>query len=68
MKNVTVLLTREQMEIPYSKHKHIIIKGGFGRGKTMVAAAMLGKISDSLKNDEKLYHIYKTQEVNCWIR
>ena len=39
------------MEIPCSKHKHIIIKGG--SGKTIVAAAILGKISDSLKNDEK---------------
>ena len=56
MKKVTVLLTWEQMEIPYSKHKHIIIKGG--SGKTIVAVAILGKISDSLKNDEKLYHIY----------
>ena len=44
------------MEIRYSKHEHIIIKGG--SGKTIVAAAILRKISDSLKNDEKLYHIY----------
>ena len=57
MKNVAVLLTRQQMEILYSKHKHIIIKGGFGCGKTIVAAAMLKKISDRLKNDEKLYYI-----------
>ena len=57
MINVAVLLTREQMEILYSKHKHIIIKGGFGSGKTIVASAMLRKISDSLKNDEKLYYI-----------
>ena len=57
MINVAVLLTREQMEILYSKHKHIIIKGGFGSGKTIIASAMLRKISDSLKNDEKLYYI-----------
>ena len=57
MANVAVLLTREQMEILYSKHKHIIIKGGFGCGKTIAAAAMLKKISDMLKNDEKLYYL-----------
>ena len=57
MKNVAVLLTRQQMEVLHSKHKYIIIKGGFGCGKTIVAAAMLKKISDRLKNDEKLYYI-----------
>ena len=57
MANVMVLLTREQMDIVYSQVKHIIIKGGFGCGKTIVAAALLKKISESLKNDEKLYYI-----------
>ena len=57
MIKLAVLLTREQMDIVYSQDKHIIIKGGFGCGKTIVAAAMLEKISESLKNDEKLYYI-----------
>ena len=57
MANLTVLLTREQMEIFYSQEKHIIIKGGFGCGKTVIAAAMFKKIAESLKNDEKLYYI-----------
>ena len=57
MANLTVLLTREQMEIFYSQDKHIIIKGGFGCGKTVIAAAMFKKIAESLKNDEKLYYI-----------
>ena len=57
MENLTVLLTREQMEVVYSQDKHIIIKGGFGCGKTIIAAAILKKISESLKNDEKLYYI-----------
>ena len=33
----------EQMEIVYSQDKHIIIRGGFGCGKTIIAAAMLKK-------------------------
>ena len=57
MENLVVLLTREQMEIVYSHHNHIIIRGGFGCGKTIIAAAMLKKVSESLKNDEKLYYI-----------
>ena len=57
MANVTVLLTREQMEIVYSQDKHIIIRGGFGCGKTIIAATMLKKISENLKNNEKLYYI-----------
>ena len=55
--NLAVLLTREQMEIVYSHHKHIFIRGGFGCGKTIVAAAILKKVSESLKKDEKLYYI-----------
>ena len=57
MENLAVLLTREQMEIVYSQHKHIIVRGGFGCGKTIIAAAMLKKISESLETDEKLYYI-----------
>ena len=45
------------MEILYSQHKHIIIKGGFGCGETVIAAAMLKMISKSLRNDGKLYYI-----------
>ena len=57
MENLAVLLTREQMEIVYSQHKHVIVRGGFGCGKTIIAAAMLKKISEGLKTDEKLYYI-----------
>ena len=57
IENLAVLLTREQMEIVYSQHKHIIVRGGFECGKTVIAAAMLKKISESLKKDEKLYYV-----------
>ena len=57
MENLTVLLTREQMEIVNSQHNHIIVRGGFGCGKTIIAAALLKKVSESLKNDEKLYFV-----------
>ena len=57
MENLTVLLTREQMEIVNSQHNHIIVRGGFGCGKTIIAAALLKKVSETLKNDEKLYFV-----------
>ena len=57
MEHVKVLLTPEQMNIYYSQEKHMIIKGGFGCGKSIIAATMLEKIARSLKNDEKLFHI-----------
>ena len=57
MKNLPVLLPQQQMEILHSQDKHIIIDGDFGCGKTTMAAAILKKILESLKNDEKLYCI-----------
>ena len=57
MDSLAVLLTREQMEIFYSQDKHIIIKGGFGCGKTIVAAAILRKICQILQKHEKLFFI-----------
>ena len=57
MERLAVLLTREQIEIFYSQHKHIIIKGGFGCGKTIVAAAILEKICQTLQKYEKLFFI-----------
>ena len=57
MEYVKVLLTPDQMGIFYSQHKHMIIKGGFGCGKSIIAAAMLEKIAESLQNDEKLFHV-----------
>ena len=57
MEHMSVLLTPEQMGIFYSQDKHMIIKGGFGCGKSIIAAVILEKIEESLKNDEKLFHI-----------
>ena len=57
MTSLKVLLTPEQMEIFYSQHKHMIIKGGFGCGKTIVSAAVLEEISKKLEDHQKLYYI-----------
>ena len=57
MDSVAVLLTQEQMKIFYSQDKHMIVKGGFGCGKTIVATAILKKISQSLGEHEKLFFV-----------
>ena len=57
MEHLTVLLTPAQMDVYYSEKKHMIIKGGFGCGKSIIAAAMLQKIANSLGEDEKLSYI-----------
>ena len=57
MEQLTVLLTPEQLDVYYSEQKHMIIKGGFGCGKSIIAAAMLQKISESLKEYEKLFYV-----------
>ena len=57
MEQLKVLLTPEQLDIYYSEKRRMIIKGGFGCGKSIIAAAMLQKISESLKEDEKVFYI-----------
>ena len=57
MEHLKVLLTPEQLDVHYSQEKHMVIKGGFGCGKSIIANVMLEKISKSLKDDEKLYYV-----------
>ena len=57
MDHLAVLLTQEQTKIFYSQGKHIIVKGGFGCRRTIVAAAILKKISEGLGEHEKLFFI-----------
>ena len=44
MEHLTVLLTPAQMDVYYSQDKHMMIKSGFGCGKSIIAAAILQKI------------------------
>ena len=57
MEHLTVLLTPVQMDIYYSHDKHMLIKGGFVCGKSIIAAAMLQKILESLEEGQKLFYI-----------
>ena len=57
MEHLAVLLTPEQIQVYYSEKKHVIIKGGFGCGKSIIAAAMLQKIANSMGEGEQLFYI-----------
>ena len=57
MENLAVLLTPAQMDVYYAQEKHMIIKGGFGCGKSIIAAAMLQKIANSLGEGEQLFYV-----------
>ena len=57
MEQLKVLLTPEQLDVYYSEQKRMVIKGGFGCGKSIIAAPMLQKISKSLIEDEKLFYV-----------
>ena len=57
MKNLAVLLTPAQMDVYYAQEKHMIIKGGFGCGKSIIAVAMLRKIANSLGEGEQLFYV-----------
>ena len=57
MEHLKVLLTPDQLNVYYSQEKHMVLKGGFGCGKSIIANVMLQKISESLKEDEKLFYV-----------
>ena len=53
----TILMTREQLDIVYSFHKHLIIKGCYGSGKTIVARKKAEIISHLLQDDDSLWYV-----------
>ena len=53
----TILMTPEQTNIVYSPKKHIIIKGCYGSGKTIVAHKRAERISGLLGKEDSLYYI-----------
>ena len=52
-----ILLTPEQIRIIYSSHKHLIIKGCYGSGKSTVGRIKAEMISRELKEKEALYYV-----------
>ena len=57
MEEASLLLTREQINILDSQSKHLIIKGSFGTGKSIVARVKLQNLSANLSENEMLYYV-----------
>ena len=53
----SLFLTREQLDIVHSPHKHIIIKGCYGSGKTLVAHKKIETITHTLNDNDCLWYI-----------
>ena len=58
MQHALVMLTPEQREILYSVHKHLIIKGPYGCGKTIIARKKLQMLSEEFAENKKNEIIY----------
>ena len=57
MEGALLLLTPEQKSIICSKHKHMILKGPYGSGKSIIARLKIKMISERLEENEMLYLI-----------
>ena len=57
MEEASLLLTREQQDIIDSKSKHMIIKGSFGSGKSIIARVKIQRLLDNLSEKDVLYYI-----------
>ena len=53
----TILLTPEQIRIVYSPHKHLMIKGCYGSGKSTVGRIKAEMLCRELKQEEALYYV-----------
>ena len=52
-----ILLTPEQMKIVYSSHKHLMIKGCYGSGKSTVGRIKAEMLCRELKQEEALHYV-----------
>ena len=53
MEHILIMLTPEQREILYSRDKHLIIKGPYGCGKTIIARKKLQMLSEEFAKSKK---------------
>ena len=58
MQHALVMLTPEQKKILYSDEKHLIIKGPYGCGKTIIARKKLQMLSEEFAENKKNEMVY----------
>ena len=57
MKGGLLMLTPEQMRVLDCQHKHVIITGPYGSGKTIIILQKLKLLAESLPESDKVYFI-----------
>ena len=57
MKGGLLMLTPEQMKVLDSQHKHLVITGPYGSGKTIIALMKLELLTESLPEGDIVYFI-----------
>ena len=67
MENALLILTPEQKNILYSREcKHLIVKGPYGSGKSIVAMKKLQMLSESVPEDEVVCFICYDSRSELW--
>lgn len=57
MKGAPLFLTPEEINIIFSKDKHMIVKGPYGSGKSIIANLKAQMLANDLRENELLYYI-----------
>ena len=57
MKDGLLMLTPEQMRLLDCQHKHLVISGPYGSGKTIIALMKLELLAGSLPESDVVYFI-----------
>ena len=57
IKETEILLSRYQMDIAYSEENHIVLRGDYGSGKTVIALKKMKMLLEKIKDNEVIYFI-----------
>ena len=66
MKGVLLMLTPEQMRVLDYQHKHLVISGPYGSGKTIIALKKLELLAESLPESDIVYFICYDSKSEFW--
>ena len=66
MKGVLLMLTPEQMRLLDCQHKHLVITGPYGCGKTIIARKKLELLEKSLPKSDVVYFICYDSKSELW--
>ena len=66
IKGILLMQTPEQMKVLESQHKHLVITGPYGSGKTIIALKKLELLAESLLENDVVYFICYDSQSELW--